>query len=432
MGLTISQSNNIDLFSRAQHYLVGGVNSPVRSFNHVGNVPKFIQAGSGAWISDTEDKRYIDYVGAWGPAILGHGHTVVKQAISDQLQHGIGFGAPHILETELAAKICAAIPSIEQIRFTNSGTEAVMGALRLARGYSKRDGIIKFEGCYHGHSDAMLVKAGSGALSHGVVNSAGVPAAVAQDTYCAEYNNLDSVRAIFESKPEHIATVIVEPIAGNMGCVPPVDDFLPGLRDLCNQFGSLLIFDEVMTGFRINYGGVQTYFDIKPDITVLGKIIGGGMPIGAYGANKNIMNKLAPLGPVYQAGTLSGNPLTMAAGIATLSQLEQQDFYQQLQERTDQLAQGIGSIAQKHNIVLSQNHIGGMFSLFFGHQEVVRYYRQVITQSDTNQFKKFFHSMLNLGVYLAPSPYECGFVSGAHDETIIEQTLIAVENALKH
>lgn len=422
--------SNVALFKQAQRRLVGGVNSPVRAFGAVGGVPRFIDSGAGAIIHDCEGGQYIDYVGAWGPCILGHAHPRVLEALQQQLVAGISFGAPHELETTLANILCDALPSVEQIRFTNSGTEAVMSAIRLARGYSKRDGVIKFIGGYHGHSDSMLTKDASDALGAGKPGSGGVPESAVAHTFCAEYNNIESVERIFEAHRKDIACVIVEPIAGNMGCVLPEDTFLPGLRDLCERFGALLIFDEVMTGFRVAYGGAQNRFNISPDLTVLGKIIGGGLPIGAVGGRQEIMSKLAPLGSVYQAGTLSGSPLAMCAGIATMKELQHRDFYTQLEARTRELATGLQKRAHEAGVLLAVSWSGGMFGMFFGAQSPATNNKQA-RACKSDAFVQFFWRMLDEGVYLAPSPYEAGFVSGAHDASIIESTLDAATRAFE-
>ena len=424
-------SSNATLFQHAQHYLVGGVNSPVRAFGSVGGTPRFIHSGKGAIISDCTGREYIDYVGAWGPAILGHAHPNLVKILQEQLEHGIGFGAPHELEAELASLLCDAIPSMEQVRFTCSGTEAVMTAVRLARGHTGRDGVIKFVGGYHGHSDTMLVNAGSGALSLGQPSSAGVPKAAAQHTLSAEYNQIESVEQIFKAHAKDIACVIVEPVAGNMGCVLPHKEFLPKLRELCTHYDALLIFDEVMTGFRVCYGGAQKRYGVNPDLTVLGKIIGGGLAIGAVGGSRPLMSKLAPLGDVYQAGTLSGNPLTMNAGITTLKELKAPDFYTRLEERAAELCSGIHEHAKKAGVALAVSQIGGMFGLFFGSESVATNYREV-QSCDKQAFVRFFQQMLDQGVYLPPSAYETCFMSIAHDSDIIQRTLDAVRHSLNN
>lgn len=419
-------ANNATLFKKAQQFLAGGVNSPVRAFTAVGGTPLFIESGSGAYVQDCEGKRYIDYVGAWGPAILGHAHPAVRAALKEQLDKGIGFGAPCALETDLAQIICDSFETVEQVRFTNSGTEAVMSAVRLARGHTGRNGIVKFVGAYHGHSDSMLVDAGPDAAGHGQPGSAGVPAASANHTYCAQYNDASSVAAIMEAHGEDIACVIVEPVAGNMGCVLPVEGFLPDLQTLCKRHGALLIFDEVMTGYRITYGGAQAHYGVHPDLTVLGKIIGGGMPVGAVAGPRAIMSRLAPLGPVYQAGTLSGNPIAMCCGISTIAHLGTASFYTELSERTEQLASGLAERAHAAGVQLAVSHVGGMFGMFFGVDNPPNNYEE-LSACDSDVFRTFFHRMLDEGVYFAPSAYEAAFVSGAHGTEVIAQTLAASE-----
>jgi glutamate-1-semialdehyde 2,1-aminomutase len=423
-------SGNAKLFQQAQHCLVGGVNSPVRAFGAMDETPRFIHSGQGALIKDCTGKEYIDYVGAWGPAILGHSHPDVIDALRTQLSYGIGFGAPHELETDLANSLCDTFTGIEKIRFTCSGTEAVMTAIRLARGCTGRNGVIKFTGGYHGHADVMLVSAGSGALSLGQASSAGVPDSVVQHTMCAEYNNLDSVAQTFKEHPTGIACVIVEPIAGNMGCVLPDKAFLAGLKDLCAQHGAMLIFDEVMTGFRVCYGGAGAYYGVHPDLTVLGKVIGGGMPVAAVGGQSETMSMLAPLGTVYQAGTLSGNPLAMSAGVATLKALKSPGFYDKLSEQGSALRTGLIDIAAKADVPMAISHIGGMLGLFFGTERLPRNYHEVVA-CDQQAFKRFFKAMLGEGVYLPPSAYESCFLSGAHDANIIDRTLSAAARALR-
>ena len=418
------------LFEEAQHYIPGGVNSPVRAFKGVGGEPLFIARAEGAYIYDTDGRRYIDYVGSWGPMIAGHAHSRVIRAVQQAAQNGLSFGAPTELETKLAKRICELMPSIELVRIVNSGTEATMSAIRLARGYTGRDKIVKFEGGYHGHSDSLLVKAGSGALTFGVPSSAGVPAALAALTLTLPYNDSDSVQAAFKKFGRDIACVIVEPVAGNMNCVPPMPGFLQTLRQLCSQSGSLLIFDEVMTGFRVARGGAQALYGIRPDLTTLGKIIGGGLPVGAFGGRRDIMQQLAPLGPVYQAGTLSGNPIAMAAGLATLELLDAPDFYTNLDSRTRQLTQGLRAVAESAAIPFTTNQVCGMFGLFFTNAPQVTNYTQVMA-CDSERFQRFFHSMLAQGIYLAPSAYEAGFVSAAHTEADIETTLVAASKAFK-
>lgn len=417
------------LFNQAQKILVGGVNSPVRAFRRVGGTPPFIAKANGAYLWDADGKRYIDYVCSWGPAILGHAHPQVVAAVQEAATRGLSFGAPCELETQLAEKVRSLVPSMERVRFTSSGTEATMGAIRAARGFTKRDDIIKFDGCYHGHADFLLVKAGSGALTGGAPDSAGVPADFTKHTHVANYNDLVSVEAIFKANPKSVAAIIVEPVAGNMGCVPPVAGFLEGLRALCTKYGALLIFDEVMTGFRVALGGAQHLFNVKPDLTCLGKVIGGGMPVGAYGGRRDIMEVVAPLGPVYQAGTLSGNPLAMTAGLVTLSLLEKSGVYDQLSITAQQLSTGLQEIAAKANVPVAAVAVGGMWGFFF-HKGPVRNLDDVM-HSDAEKFKKFFHAALDAGIYLAPSPYEAAFVSLAHTTNDIDATLLAFQSALK-
>lgn len=416
-------------FERAQDVLVGGVNSPVRAFRRVGGTPPFIARAEGAYLWDVDGRRYIDYVGSWGPAILGHSHPKVVVAVQEAATRGLSFGAPCELETQLAEKVRALMPSISLLRFTSSGTEAAMGAIRAARGFTKRDDIIKFDGCYHGHADFLLVKAGSGALTGGSPDSAGVPADFTRHTHVATYNDIKSVEEIFKANPSSIAAIIVEPVAGNMGCVPPVAGFLEGLRALCTKYGAILIFDEVMTGFRVALGGAQKFFNVTPDLTCLGKVIGGGMPVGAYGGRRDIMDVVAPLGPVYQAGTLSGNPLAMTAGLVTLSLLEKPGVYEQLSTTAQQVATGLQEIATNANVPITTIAVGGMWGFFF-HKGPVRNLDDVM-QSDAERFKNFFHAALDAGIYLAPSPYEAAFVSLAHTSKDIDATLLAFRSALE-
>lgn len=415
-----------DLFLQAQRHIPGGVNSPVRAFRGVGGDPLFFKRGEGAYLYDEDDQQYIDYVGSWGPMILGHAHPAVIAAVKAAIDNGLGFGAPTAIETEMAEKVCALMPSIEMVRMVNSGTEATMSAIRLARGYTGRDKIVKFEGCYHGHSDSLLVKAGSGALTLGVPSSAGVPAALAEHTITLDYNNLDQVRDTFAQLGGQIACIIVEPVAGNMNCVLPKPGFLEGLRTICDDYDSVLIFDEVMTGFRVALGGAQAYYKVTPDLTTLGKVIGGGLPVGAFGGKRVIMEKIAPLGPVYQAGTLSGNPVAMAAGLAMLKEIERPGFFSELSDRAEHLTHGLVTRAKAFDIPLTTNQVGGMFGLFFTEEKEVRDYYQV-TNCNVERFKLFFHGMLAQGVYLAPSAYEAGFVSAAHGKREIKNTLIASE-----
>ena len=414
----------MSLYSDARQVIAGGVNSPVRAFASVGGDPIFFRSAKGAWLESEDGDRYIDYVGSWGPMILGHGHPAVIKAVTETAQRGLSFGAPCVLETTIAEKICALMPSIEKVRMVSSGTEATMSAIRLARGHTGRDKIIKFEGCYHGHSDSLLIKAGSGALTLGVPSSPGVPEALANHTVTLPYNDIDAVRAAFAELGDEVACVIVEPIAGNMNMVPPVPGFLETLRELCTDSGTVLILDEVMTGFRVAKGGAQALFGIKPDLTTLGKIIGGGMPAAAFGGRADIMASIAPDGPVYQAGTLSGNPVAMAAGLATLEQLDQPGFYESLGERTQQLTNGLAAAAADAGIPLSVEQAGGMFGFIFTDDAPVRTFAQV-SAANTERFKTFFHGMLAEGVYLAPSAYEAGFVSAAHGDEEITKTLDA-------
>lgn len=421
-------THSATLFSRAQQVIPGGVNSPVRAFKGVGGTPVFIEKAKGAYVFDTDGKQYIDYVGSWGPMVLGHNHPAILSAVIKTAENGLSFGAPTPLEIELAELVCQLVPSIEMVRMVSSGTEATMSAIRLARGYTKRDKIIKFEGCYHGHSDSLLVKAGSGALTLGQPSSPGVPEDFAKHTLTCEYNNIDSVKQAFEQYPNDIACLIIEPVAGNMNCVPPKAGFLQALRELCDQYGTVFIIDEVMTGFRVALGGAQQYYGVTPDLTTLGKIIGGGMPVGAFGGKKEIMQYIAPTGPVYQAGTLSGNPIAMAAGLACLNELKKAGNEQRLAQLTETLAQGLKALAQKHEIPFVINYVGGMFGFFFTQLSEVSSYQDVM-QSDVARFNQFFHKMLQQGVYLAPSAFEAGFMSLAHSEQDIERTLAAADIA---
>lgn len=418
------------LFVDALQHIPGGVNSPVRAFNGVGGTPIFIKSAQGAYLTDADDKNYIDYVGSWGPMILGHAHPDIVRAVQTAVANGLSFGASTEIETQLAATIKTHMPSIEKIRMVNSGTEATMSAIRLARGYTGRNKIIKFVGCYHGHSDCLLVKAGSGALTLGIPGSAGVPNSITEHTLSADFNNLDQVQALFEKYGDDIAAIILEPVAGNMNCISPKPGFLQGLRHLCDQYKSVLIFDEVMTGFRVALGGAQAKFNIKPDLTTLGKIIGGGMPVGAFGGREDIMNCIAPLGNVYQAGTLSGNPIAMTAGLKTLERISETGFYDQLEKNTKALLSGIRNAANQHGIALKTNQEGSMFGLFFTDQDEVSSYQQA-TQCHVDQFKQAFHHLLNLGVYVAPSAYEAGFVSAAHGQTEIEATIAAFDQTFQ-
>lgn len=419
-----------ELFSQAKKFIPGGVNSPVRSFSGVGGTPVYFSRAQGAYVYDSEQQRYIDYVGSWGPMILGHAHPEVIAAVKQTAEQGLSFGAPTEIETLMAEKVCQLLPSIELVRMVSSGTEATMSAIRLARGYTGRDKIIKFEGCYHGHSDSLLVKAGSGALTFGVPSSPGVTAAVAADTITLTYNDSEAVKNTFTELGEQIACIIVEPVAGNMNCIPPEPGFLETLRAVCDQYGSVLIFDEVMTGFRVDLHSAQGLYQVKPDLTTLGKIIGGGMPVGAFGGSRNIMEYLAPLGPVYQAGTLSGNPVAMAAGLKTLALISQPDFYPQLTAKTTQLLQGLQAAADQHGIAFTTNQVGGMFGLFFSQEARISRFAQVM-QCDQDRFKRFFHGMLQQGVYLAPSAFEAGFVSAAHSDADLEATIAAAAAVFK-
>jgi glutamate-1-semialdehyde 2,1-aminomutase len=415
-----------ELYKRAKQTIPGGVNSPVRAFKSVGGDPIFFERGQGAYLYDHEGSKYIDYIGSWGPMILGHAHPKVIEEVQSAVSRGLSFGAPTEVETMLAEKICSLMPNIEKIRMVNSGTEASMSAIRLARAYTGRDKIVKFEGCYHGHTDSLLVKAGSGALTLGVPTSPGVPADLAQHTITLSYNEPTQVEALFTEPGDGIAAIIVEPVAGNMNCVPGSDEFLQVLRRVCDEHNSVLIFDEVMTGFRVALGGAQSIYKIKPDMSILGKIIGGGMPVGAFGGRSDIMDHIAPDGPVYQAGTLSGNPIAMTAGLATLNLISASGFYEELERKTFKLMEGIRLKASEAGIPLSFNLIGGMFGLFFTEQTNVRYFSQVMA-CDVNRFNQFFHGMLSEGIYLAPSAFESGFVSSAHSEEDIQTTIDAAE-----
>ena len=421
---------NQRLFNAAKKVIPGGVNSPVRAYKAVGGTPVFIDHAHGAYIYDTDGKGYIDYVCSWGPMILGHAEPMVVAAVRAAAGQGLSFGAPTTMETKLAELICSAVASVEQVRMVNSGTEATMSAIRLARGFTGRDKIIKFEGCYHGHADGLLVKAGSGALTLGVPTSPGVPAAMAEHTLTLEFNNLEQVTTVFDEVGEQLAAVIVEPVAGNMNCVPPKSGFLGGLRNLCDQYNTVLIFDEVMTGFRVAAAGAQALYSVTPDLTTLGKVVGGGLPVGAFGGRAEIMAHLAPQGAVYQAGTLSGNPLAMAAGIATVQQVLEVGFYERLGERLDRLIEGLRSVASDTDIPLTTNHVGTMFGLFFTEADTVSSFADVMA-CDTVRFGRFFHGMLEEGIYLAPSAFEAGFISSAHGNSEIERTLESARQVLK-
>lgn len=423
------KKSQTDLFNQAQLVIPGGVNSPVRAFKGVGGDPIFIDRANGSYIWDADDKRYIDYVGSWGPMILGHAHPEVISTVKKSAERGLSFGAPTAIETEMAERICQLVPSIESVRMVSSGTEATMSAIRLARGFTGRDSIVKFEGCYHGHSDSLLVKAGSGALTLGVPSSPGVPACLAEHTITLTYNDIEQVKETFKASGDQIACIIVEPVAGNMNCIPPVEGFLEGLREICDEHGTVLIFDEVMTGFRTALGGAQSVYNIKPDLTTLGKVVGGGMPVGAFGGRKDIMQFIAPTGPVYQAGTLSGNPIAMAAGLKTLELISVDNFFEDLNAKVNTLVNGIIEKAAIHNIPMTSNVVGGMFGLFFTDAKNVTNFSQA-TQCNIEHFQKFFHGMLEQGVYLAPSAYEAGFVSCKHSNEDIQATIDAADKVL--
>lgn len=412
----------ISRFKKAKQYIPGGVNSPVRAFKSVGGEPIFINKAKGAYLWDADDKQYIDYVGSWGPMVLGHAHPEVIKAVQTTAENGLSFGAPTELETELASKICGLIPSIDKVRMVSSGTEATMSALRLARGFTGRDKIVKFEGCYHGHSDSLLVKAGSGALTFGVPTSPGVPEALAEHTLTLQFNNLQQVKDLFAEIGEEIAAIIVEPVAGNMNLIPPKEGFLQGLREVCDEYSSVLIFDEVMTGFRVALTGAQGLYDVRPDLTCFGKVIGGGMPVGSFGGSEEIMNHISPDGPVYQAGTLSGNPVAMAAGLKTLELISEPQFFENITVKVKSLLLGLKSVAKSADIPVQTQGVGGMFGLFFTEAQKVENFDDSMA-CDTERFNKFFHGMLDAGVYLAPSSFEAGFVSAAHSENDIADTL---------
>ncbi|MHB8172324.1 MAG: glutamate-1-semialdehyde 2,1-aminomutase [Thermincolia bacterium] len=420
---------SMQLFEEAKQYIPGGVNSPVRAFKSVGLNPVFIERGNGSKIYDADGNEYIDYVGSWGPLILGHRHPKVNEALHNYLEKGTSYGAPTELETTLAKMVIEAVASVEMVRFVNSGTEATMSALRLARGYTKRNKIVKFEGCYHGHADSLLIKAGSGALTLGVPTSPGVPENIANNTITAQYNDLENLKEIFELEGNDIAAVIIEPIPGNMGVVLPKAGYLQGLRELTKKYGALLIFDEVMTGFRVAYRCAQALYDIDPDLTCFGKIIGGGLPVGAYGGKKHIMENIAPAGPIYQAGTLSGNPLAMTAGIETLKALKEPGTYETLEAKSAKLAEGMAQAALKAGVAVSSNRVGSMVCTFFTHQQVVDY--KTACTSDTGKFAIFFQKMLEQGVYLAPSQFEAAFVSLAHTDDDIDKTIEASYHAFE-
>jgi glutamate-1-semialdehyde 2,1-aminomutase len=425
--MTLSES----LFKEAQKYIPGGVNSPVRAFKSVGGTPPFISRAQGAYMYDADGKRYIDYVGSWGPMILGHAHPQVLAAVHKAVDNGLSYGAPTEIETRMAQTLCALMPSIEMVRMVSSGTEATLSAIRLARGYTGRDTIVKFEGCYHGHADSFLIKAGSGALTLGVPTSPGVPAALAQHTLTLAFNDIEQLQHLFKQRGDTIAAVIVEPVAGNMNCIPPKAGFLKELRAVCDRHGSVLIFDEVMTGFRVALGGAQALYNITPDLTTLGKVIGGGMPVGAFGGKRKIMQQLAPLGPVYQAGTLSGNPVAMAAGLKTLELISKPGFFEQLTAMTRQLTDGLQQRGKQCGVPLLCQTVGGMFGIFFTDRPLIESLADVST-CDIERFKTFFRHMLASGIYLAPSAYEAGFVSAAHTAADIAATLAAAEQSLQN
>ena len=421
-------SRSSSLFANAQEHIPGGVNSPVRAFKSVGGTPLFIKSAEGAYIVDEDNKRYVDYVGSWGPMILGHSHPEVLDAVRSQLQYGLSFGAPTAMEVEMADLVCSLVPSMDMVRMVSSGTEATMSAIRLARGYTGRDNILKFEGCYHGHSDSLLVKAGSGLLTQGVPSSAGVPADFAKHTLTTAFNDLAAVTSLLAEVGQSVACIIVEPVAGNMNCVPPAPGFLEGLRALCDQHGIVLIFDEVMTGFRVALGGAQAHYGVTPDLSTFGKIIGGGMPVGCFGGKREIMPQSAPLGPVYQAGTLSGNPLAMAAGLTTLKLISRPGFHAELSDYTSRLLQGLQERADAAGIPFATTQAGGMFGLYFSAADDIVTFDDVMA-SDVQRFKRFFHLMLDAGVYLAPSAFEAGFTSIAHGDAELALTLDAAEKA---
>jgi len=419
-----------ELFEAAQKHIPGGVNSPVRAFKGVGGEPVFFKKAAGAYAWSESDTRYIDYVGSWGPMIVGHAHPEVIEAVQKTAASGLSFGAPTVAETAMADRLCELVPSMDMVRMVSSGTEATMSAIRLARGYTGRDKIVKFEGNYHGHSDSLLVKAGSGALTLGVPSSPGVPAALAEHTLTLPYNDIDAVREAFGHVGGQVACIIVEPVAGNMNCIPPVPGFLEGLREVCDEYGAVLIFDEVMTGFRVALGGAQQHYGVTPDMTTLGKVVGGGMPVGAFGGKRAIMEKIAPLGPVYQAGTLSGNPVAMAAGLKTLELISKPGFFADLSTKVETLVNGIMGEAKRAGIPMSENHAGGMFGLFFTEEATITSFAQAVEKCNADRFKLFFHGMLEQGVYLAPSAFEAGFVSAAHSDADIDATIAAAGKVL--
>ncbi len=420
-----------NMFAQACEVMPGGVNSPVRAYRAVGMTPRFIRSAKGATVTDVDGVTYIDYVGSWGPMILGHSHPAVLQAVANTMKDGLSFGAPTGRETELARLVCSMVPGIEMVRMVNSGTEAVMSAVRLARGATGRDKVIKFEGCYHGHSDAMLVKAGSGALTAGRPDSAGVPAAVASDTLTAQYNDLDSVERLLRANEGQVAAVIVEPVAANMGVVPPAEGFLEGLRRLCDSYGALLIFDEVITGFRLARGGAQEYFGVRADLVTFGKIIGGGMPVGAFAGSRRLMEQVAPTGPVYQAGTLSGNPVAMAAGLAQLTILkEHPEIYTDIERMAGELAQRLRALEEKHPVGCTVNQIGSLLSVFFTDKPVTNF--AGAKSSDTARYAAYFRGMLAEGIYLAPAQFEAMFVGSAHTQDDLDRTVAAAERVMQN
>ncbi|MEX1196847.1 MAG: glutamate-1-semialdehyde 2,1-aminomutase [Pseudohongiellaceae bacterium] len=428
MSETRTTTRSAALYEQSLQHIPGGVNSPVRAFGSVGGTPRFMHHAQGAWLYDEDDNAYIDYVGSWGPMILGHRHPDVITALQEQLERGVGFGTATAAEAEIADLLCERVPSMESVRLVTSGTEATMSAIRLARGHTGRDAILKFEGCYHGHVDSLLVKAGSGALTYGEPDSPGVPRSVTEHTLTLPYNDIAALDELFSVKGDELACVIIEPVAGNMNCVPPVPGFLEKLRERCSHHGVVLIFDEVMTGFRVASGGAQSLYGVTPDMTTLGKVIGGGLPVGAFGGRREIMDRVSPVGPIYQAGTLAGNPMAVAAGLATLKATAAPDFYTRLDNRTSELANGLEERARAAGIPFTTNQVGGMFGCFFTEEPRVSTFTQV-TNCNVERFKRYFHAMLDSGIYLAPSAFEAGFVSAAHGEEEIQKTLDAAEAA---
>lgn len=423
-------SYSTELLARAQMVIPGGVNSPVRAFHGVGGSPIFFKSGKGPFLYDTDDKQYIDYVGSWGPLILGHAHPAVVEAVHRASERGLGFGASTLLEVEMAEMLTNLVPSLEQVRLVCSGTEATQSAIRLARGFTGRDKILKFEGCYHGHVDSLLVKGGSGLLTLGLPDSAGVPKTFTEHTLNVPFNDLEALQQVFEIHGDSIAAVIVEPIAGNMNCIPPLPQFLPKIRELCNRTNSLLIFDEVITGFRVALGGAQDLYSVIPDLTCLGKVMGGGLPIAAFGGRKDIMEQLAPLGPVYQAGTLAGNPVAVAAGLATLKEIEKPGFFDILQHRTQTLLDETTALAAQYSIPFKAHSVGSLFGLLFSEETSIHNYNQV-ANCNKEHYKHFFHSMARAGVYFAPSAFECGFMSFAHTDAIIDRSIEAIKKVFR-